>query len=272
MSPFETIRHLDESGNEYWSARELMVVLDYRQWTRFKPVIQKAGEACENSGQEPSDHICRVAQMVQIGSGAQREIEDYHLSRYACYLLVQNADPSKPVVALGQTYFATQTRQSELADDAQRVYFRDQASEHNKMLAATAYEVGVVTSQDFAIFTDHGYMGLYNGERARDIHARKGLKKGQAILDWMGTEELADNIFRQVHAESRIARQGAASKEEANRIHFQVGQQVRRFIIEELGDTPPELLPTPAESVQMVRKREQQRLANERQPKLFPDE
>ena len=208
--------------------------------------------------------------MVTLGSGAKRRIDDFHLSRYACYLIVQNADPEKPIVALGQTYFAAQTRQAELAEDAERVYLRDQVSEHNKTLAASAYEAGVVTQSDFAIFTDHGYMGLYNGERARDIAARKGLKRGQPILDWMDTEELADNLFRQVQAEARIRRQGAASKEEANRIHRQVGQQVRRFIIEELEGTPPELLPTPSESVQAVRAREQQRLQAQRQPSLFP--
>lgn len=207
--------------------------------------------------------------MVTLGSGAQRKVEDFHLSRYACYLIVQNADPEKPIVALGQTYFAAQTRQAELADDAERVYLRDQVSEHNKSLAATAYGAGVVSPRDFAIFTDHGYIGLYNGERARDIAARKGLSKGQAILDWMGTEELADNLFRQVQAEARIRREGAASKEEANRIHHQVGQQVRRFIIEELEGTPPELLPTPSESIQAVRAREQQRIQAERQPSLF---
>ena len=272
MSPFEAIRHSDDDGQEFWSARELMVVLGYRTWLKFKPVIQKAQEACENSGFEVSDHMFRVEQMVPIGSGAKRRIEDFHLSRYACYLIVQNADPEKPIVALGQTYFAAQTRQAELNDDAERVYLRDQVSEHNKTLAASAYEAGVVTSQDFAIFTDHGYMGLYDGERARDIAARKGLKRGQAILDWMGTEELVDNLFRQVQAEARIRREGAASREEANRIHHQVGQQVRRFIIEELEGTPPEELPTPAESVQAIRGREQRRLQAELQPSLFPED
>ena len=270
MSPFEAIRHSDDDGQEFWSARELAVILDYSNWRNFVKVIRKAQEACENSGYAPADHFVGSDQMVTLGSGAKRRVEDFRLSRYACYLIVQNADPEKPIVALGQTYFAAQTRQAELADDAERVYLRDQVSEHNKTLAASAYEAGVVTSQDFAIFTDHGYMGLYNGERARDIAARKGLKRGQAILDWMGTEELADNLFRQVQAEARIRREGAASRDEANRIHRQVGQQVRRFIIEELEGTPPEQLPTPVESVQAVRSREQRRLQAERQPSLFP--
>lgn len=178
MSPLEAIRRSDETSHEYWSAGELMVVLDYRTWLKFKPVIKKAREACGNSGYEVSDHMFRVEQMVSIGSGAQRKVEDFQLSRYACYLIVQNADPEKPIVALGQTYFAAQTRQAELADDTERVYLRDQVNEHNKSLAASAYGAGVVSSRDFAIFTDCGYMGLYNGERTRDISARKGLGKG----------------------------------------------------------------------------------------------
>ncbi|HET9979660.1 MAG TPA: DNA damage-inducible protein D [Ktedonobacterales bacterium] len=270
MSPFEAIRHSDDDGQEFWSARELMVTLGYTKWQNFRVAVSRAREACENSGHTASDHFTDVSNMIQIGKGGQRKVEDFHLSRYACYLIVQNADPEKPIVALGQTYFATQTRQAELTEDAERVYLRDQVSEHNKKLAASAYEVGVVTSQDFAIFTDHGYMGLYNGERARDIAARKGLKRGQPILDWMGTEELVDSLFRQVQAEARIRREGAASREEANRIHHQVGQQVRRFIIEELEGTPPEQLPTPTESVQAVRSREQRRMQAERQPSLFP--
>jgi len=272
MSPFEAIRHTDDDGQEFWSARELMVTLGYTKWQNFRVAISRAQESCENSGHAVSDHFTEVSKMVTLGSGAKRRIDNFHLSRYACYLIVQNADPEKPIVALGQTYFAAQTRQAELAEDAERVYLRDQVSEHNKTLAASAYEAGVVTQSDFAIFTDHGYMGLYNGERARDIAARKGLKRGQPILDWMDTEELADNLFRQVQAEARIRRTGAASREEANRIHRQVGQQVRRFIIEELEGTPPELLPTPSESVQAVRAREQRRLQAERQPSLFPKE
>lgn len=271
-SPFEAIKHTTEDGQEYWSARELAKILAYVQWRNFVGVIGAAKTACELSGQAVSDHFADTSNMIETGKGARREVEDVHLSRYACYLIVQNSDPSKPIVALGQTYFASQTRIAELAADQERLYMRGQVSEHNKTLAATAYGVGVVTQRDFAVFNDHGYMGLYAGERAKDIHARKGLAKGQHILDWMETEELADNLFRQVHAEARIRREGAASKTEANRVHFQVGQQVRRFIIEELGDSPPEELPTPSESVQAIRVREQRRIAAERQPSLFPEE
>ena len=241
MSPFEAIKH-DEDGVEYWSARELMVVLDYQTWYKFKPVLERAREACENSGYAASDHMLQTEHMVTIGSGATRKVQDYQLSRYACYLIVQNADPDKPIVALGQTYFASQTRAAELSQDQERIYLRDQVAEHNKTLFASVYEVGVVTSHDFSVFNDHGYRGLYKGERAKDIAARKGLAKGERILDWLGTEELADNLFRQVQAEARIRRQGAASKDEANHIHHHVGQQVRRFIIEELEGTPPEQL------------------------------
>ncbi len=271
MSPFEAIRREDENG-EYWSARELLVVLGYASWQKFKAVILDAMKACENSGQAAPDHFNRQDRMITIGKGGQRAVEEYHLSRYACYLIVQNADPEKPIVALGQTYFASQTRAAELSQDQERIYLRDQVAEHNKTLAASAYEVGVVTSRDFAIFNDHGYMGLYNGERAKDIAARKGLAKGERILDWMETEELADNLFRQVQAEARIRRQGAASKDEANRIHHRVGQQVRRFIIEELEGTPPEDLPTPAEGVQQVKAREQKRIEAQRTPSLGGEE
>jgi DNA-damage-inducible protein D len=175
-------------------------VLEYARFDKFKQVIEQARVACESSGYEPSDHSSRVGTMLQIGSGAMREIEDFHLSRYACYLIVQNADPETPVVALGQTYFAGQTRLQELTEDQRRTEMREAVAEHGKLLNA-ASEVGVVTARDFATCTDHGYMGLYAGEKARDIHTRKGLKKGRHILDWMGYEELADNMFRQVQAE-----------------------------------------------------------------------
>jgi len=220
--------------------------------------------------------------MIKVGKRAKREVEDVRLSRYACYLIVQNADPSKEVVALGQTYFAVRTREAEIADELaslseeqRRLYVRDELTEHNKLLAATAQSAGVITARDFAIFTDHGHMGLYNGERAKDIHARKGLKKGQHILDWMGHTELAANLFRATQAEDKIRCDGIAGKDAANQAHHDVGRKVRQTIAE-LGGTMPEDLPTPTESVAQVRTHEQKRLAaaeqTERQPSLFEED
>jgi DNA-damage-inducible protein D len=279
VSLFEQIRHEDEDGGEYWSARELAKALGYQRWEAFPGVIKKAEVACEGSGQPVADHFRQTTKMVVLGSGAEREIEDYNLSRYACYLIVQNADPSKEVVALGQTYFAVRTREAEIAaelaglsESQRRLYVRDELTEHNKLLAATAQTAGDISPRDFAIFTDHGYMGLYNGEKARDIHARKGLKRGQQILDWMGHTELAANLFRATQAEDKIRREGITGKDAANQAHHEVGRKVRQTIAE-LGATMPEDLPTPTESVAQVRAREQKRLAAaeqaERQPSLF---
>jgi DNA-damage-inducible protein D len=198
-SPFEAIRRVNDDGTEYWSARDLSKILGYALWQKFKSVVEKAQEACQNSGYAVSDHFIHMDKMVKIGSGAQRKTEDYHLSRYACYLIVQNADPSKPIVALGQTYFAVQTRRQELADelialpeDQKRLVLRSEMAIFNGQLAEAAQQAGVVEARDFAIFQDHGYIGLYGGLRAKDIHIRKGLKKNQEILDYMGSEELAD--------------------------------------------------------------------------------
>jgi DNA-damage-inducible protein D len=202
---FENIRQLDEDGSEYWQARELAPVLDYPQWRNFLPVLEKAREACRNSSQPLEDHFADMRKMVEIGSGAMRELEDVQLSRYACYLVVQNGDPSKPVIANGQSYFALQTRRQELADqakfaqlseDEKRIAIRNELAQHNKHLAAAAKEAGVETPLDYAIFQDHGYKGLYGGLGNKDIHARKGLKKSQKILDHMGSTELAANLFR----------------------------------------------------------------------------
>lgn len=197
---FEGIKQTDDEGNEFWLARELAPLLDYPQWRNFLPVRDKAREACRNSGQKVEDHFADVRKMVEIGSGALREVEDLRLSRYACYLIVQNGDPSKPVIANGQTYFAMQTRRQELADDAKfsqlsedgkRLAIRNELATHNKHLAAAAKDAGVETSLDYAIFQDHGYKGLYGGMGNKEIHARKGLKKSQKILDHMGSTELA---------------------------------------------------------------------------------
>lgn len=257
---FESIRQLDEDGNEYWNARQLAVVLEYSQYRHFLPVIERAKEACRNSGQQVADHIEDVLTMVEIGSGAKREVPDVRLSRYACYLVVQNGDPSKPVIANGQTYFAMQTRRQELADDQQfarlseddkRLAIRNELVLHNKHLAAAAKDAGVETSLDYAIFQDHGYRGLYGGLAAKDIHARKGLKKSQKILDHMGSTELAANLFRATQTEEKLKRDQVKGKQQANRTHLEVGRKVRETI-KDLGGTMPEALPTPEKSIKQL--------------------
>lgn len=269
VSPFDAIRREDADGNEYWSARELGKLLGYTEYGKFRGAIARAEQACKSSGHAVSDHFAHVSDMITAGKGARREVQDVRLSRYACYLVVQNADPDKPIVALGQTYFAVQTRRQELADierlnEAQkRLALHEQIAERNTELAATAKGAGVVTAQDFAIFQDHGYMGLYNGERARDIHARKGLKRGQRILDHMGSTELAANWFRATQADDKIRREGIQGKAAANQTHHDVGRAIRRFIVEELGGVPPEQLPTPAQSIQQVERAERARMERE---------
>jgi DNA-damage-inducible protein D len=192
ISPFERIRQV-EAEREFWAARDLAEVLGYTQWRNFEQAIGRAIRACRTSGQNPDDHFAETSKMVAIGSGARRNVKDYQLSRYACYLIIQNADPDKEIVALGQTYFAVQTRKQEIADaellegvdeDQRRLYLRGQLADHNRQLSEAANQAGVITAQDFAIFHDHGYMGLYGGLRTQDIHRRKGLKKGQQVLDY----------------------------------------------------------------------------------------
>ena len=257
---FENIKHTGDDGSEYWLARELAPVLDYPQWRNFLPVLEKAREACRNSSQPLEDHFADMRKMVEIGSGAMRELEDVQLSRYACYLVVQNGDPSKPVIANGQTYFAMQTRRQELADDAKftqlsedekRLAIRNELANHNKHLAAAAKDAGVETPLDYAIFQDHGYKGLYGGLGNKDIHARKGLKKIQKILDHMGSTELAANLFRATQAEEKLRRDQVSSKTNANKTHFEVGRKVRQTI-DELGGTMPENLPIPKTSIQQL--------------------
>src|SRR5690606_33588554 len=239
---------------------QLANVLEYSQYRHFLPVIERAKEACANSGQPVADHIEDALTMVDIGSGAKRQVEDFRLSRYACYLIVQNGDPSKPVIANGQSYFALQTRRQELADDAnfaqlgedeKRLAIRNELSTHNKYLAAAAKEAGVETPLDYAIFQDHGYKGLYDGLGAKDIHARKGLKKSHKILDHMGSTELAANLFRATQAEEKLRRDKVQDKQTANRTHLEVGQKVRQTI-SDLGGTMPEDLPTPDRSVKQL--------------------
>ncbi|MGE0114091.1 MAG: DNA damage-inducible protein D [Steroidobacteraceae bacterium] len=260
QATFESVRRFDVKGNEYWNARDLQPLLEYAAWDKFKRVIEKAMEACRQSGHDIADHFSQMAKMVDIGSGARREIEDYQLSRYACYLIVQNGDPSKPVIANGQTYFAVQTRRQELHDseafarlteDEKRLAIRNELAEHNKYLAAAAKESGVETPLDYAIFQDHGYKGLYGGLGAKDIQARKGLKKSQKILDHMGSTELAANLFRATQTEEKLRREQVRNKQKANNTHFEVGKKVRQTIAE-LGGTMPEVLPTPGKSIQQL--------------------
>jgi DNA-damage-inducible protein D len=219
---FESIRQFDEEGHELWLARQLAKVLEYSEYRHFQPVIERAKDACRNSGHPVDDHFEDILDMVEIGSGAKRQIADIRLSRYACYLIVQNGDPSKPVIANGQTYFAMQTRRQELRDneafarlseDEKRVAIRNELSEHNKHLAAAAKDAGVETPLDYAIFQDHGYKGLYGGRGAKDIHASKGLKKSQKILDHMGSTELAANLFRATQTEEKLRRDKVSGKQ-----------------------------------------------------------
>ena len=265
---FESIRHVDADSNEFWLSRELASVLDYSEYRHFLPVIERAKEACNNSGNRPEDHFEDFLDMVEIGSGARRQIGDIRLSRYGCYLIVQNGDPSKSVIANGQTYFALQTRKQELSDqanvghlgeDAQRLLLRSELARHNKDLAATAQQAGVETPIDYAIFQDHGYKGLYGGLGAKDIHIRRGLKKSQKILDHMGSTELAANLFRATQAEEKLKRDGIRGKSAANYTHLEVGKKVRQTI-KELGGTMPESLPAPDKSIKQI-ERERLKLA-----------
>ena len=257
---FEGIRQQDEEGNEFWLARPLAKVLDYSEYRHFLPVLERARDACRNSGQIAENHFEDVLEMVEIGSGAKRELPDVRLSRYACYLIVQNGDPSKPVIANGQTYFAMQTRRQELADDEKfarlsedekRLAIRNELAEHNKHLAAAAQQAGVETPLDYAIFQDHGYRGLYGGLSAKDIHARKGLKKSHKILDHMGSTELAANLFRATQTEEKLKRDQVHGKQQANQTHHEVGEKVRQTI-QELGGEMPEDLPTPEVSIKQI--------------------
>lgn len=264
-SPFEKIKRISEDGYEYWSARDLSKLLEYTQWRNFENVISKAKISCKNNNEDINNHFADVSDMVKIGSGAEREVDDYRLSRFACYLIVQNADPSKINVALGQAYFAIKTRQKELIEedqarliqseeDTKRLFLREQMKMHNKQLADAASNAGIEAGLEYAIFQDYGYQGLYGGLKAKDIHARKGLKKSQKILDHMGSTELAANLFRATQTEEKLRRENIKGKMKANQTHYEVGKKVRQTI-EELGGTMPEDLPT----VDSIKKLERQK-------------
>jgi len=265
---FEQIKQVDEYGNEFWYARALAKILDYADFRNFTKVIHKAISACEASGNKASDHIVEVNEMVKIGSSAERIMDSFSLSRYACYLIVQNGDPSKPVIAAGQTYFAIQTRRKELEEDAgfqelseekKRLMLRNELAEHNKHLAAAAKDAGVESGLDYAIFQNHGYKGLYGGLDNKAIHARKQLKRSHKILDHMGSTELAANLFRATQTEEKLKRDEVKSKSLANQTHNDVGVKIRETI-KELGGTMPEDLATPEESIKTLASKQQKNL------------
>ncbi len=240
---FEQIKKINEHEQEFWLARDLWKILGYTEYGKFLPAINRAMKACENSKQAISDHFAEVSDMVRIGSGAERQIDDYHLSRYACYLIAQNGDPRKKEIALAQTYFAIQTRKQEVhekfLEDQKRVMLREEVRDHNKKLAEAADNAGV---KNYGIFQNYGYMGLYGGLGQKEIHERKGLKKSQKILDHMGSEELAANLFRATQAEAKLRRENIQGEQKANKAHYDVGQTVRKTI-KEIGGTMPEELP-----------------------------
>ena len=270
MSLFESIKHVDEAGNEYWTSRAMWKILEYTEYRHFLPVIEKAKIACRNSGQRIEDHFEDILEMVSIGSGAERSVDSVKLSRYACYLIVQNADPSKIIVAQGQTYFAIQTRIAEVqqmaeyqqlsSEEEKRLFLREEMLKHNSLLASAAKDAGVIDNKDYAIFQNWGYKGLYGGMTAKDIHTHKGLKKSQKILDHMGSTELAANLFRATQTEEKLRRENIRGKQHANQTHFEVGVKVRQTI-KELGRTMPEDLPA-VESIKAVEKKKQKLLVD----------
>lgn len=262
---FENIKHVNEYGEEYWLARELQPVLEYTQWRRFADVIERAKLACRNSGYNVEDHFADVGKTIEMPKNAHKIVPDYMLSRYACYLIVMNGDPRKEVIAVGQTYFAVKARQQELierydalTEDQKRLAIRSEMIAHNKSLAQAAKQAGVETPQDYAIFQNKGYQGLYGGLGAKEIHARKGLGKNQKILDHMGSTELAANLFRATQTDEKLRRDEVSGKQAAYDTHYEVGRKVRQTI-RELGGTMPEDLPTPEKSIAQI-EREQDKL------------
>ena len=255
---FESIKHFDENGNEYWYARELQKVLEYNKWENFEKVIEKAKLSCLNSNYGLQDHFPDVRKMVDIGSNTLRNIVDYKLSRYACYLIAQNGDSRKKVIGLAQTYFAIQTRKQELlekeynslTENEKRFYQRNLTKKGNSSLNQTAKTAGV---KNFDLFHNAGYKGLYNGETANDIAKRKGLRYREDILDNMGSEELAANLFRITQTESKLKKDNVCGEGNAIDTHYEVGKKVRNAIAD-IGGTMPENLPTPNKSLKELEK------------------
>lgn len=255
---FDQIKKINKYDQEFWSARDLYKLLGYTEYGKFLPAIERAKYACKNSGQNTKDHFSNVSEMIKIATGtikeAQRKVQNYDLSRYACYLIAQNSDPKKEAVAVAQTYFAIQTRRQEVQElqieDNKRVYLRGEMKVHNLNLVKAAKKAGVF---NYANFQDYGYMGLYGGLRQKEIHRKKNLKKNEAILDHMGSEELAANLFRSTQAEAKLKRENIYGQGKASQAHFDVGKKVRQTI-KEMGGIMPEKLPTP-ENIKIAKKR-----------------
>ena len=275
---FEDIKQIRPDGTEFWSARELAPALEYTKWENFQNVIRRAMIACENSGHSVEDDFPEVRKIVDAGI-TSKPVKDYELTRYACYLIVQNGDPRKEVIALGQTYFAIQTYRQEVADhfneldeDRRRLVIRGDIKQWNQMLAETAHNAGVITNEEFAIFQNAGYMGLYGGLDVDDIHKRKNLEVGQKILDYMGSTELIANLFRISQTEEKLRKDEVDNAKTATSIHYSVGKEVRSAI-EKIGGTMPEELPTPEKSIQEIEKEQMARLrAKAKAGKLMLDE
>ncbi len=268
---FESIKKVDENGEEWWSSRELAKVLNYVNYKYFLEVMRKAWTAAYNSGVNPANHFVVYNEMVPIGSNAERQVDTVRMSRFACYLSVQNADSSKTIVAQAQTYFAIQTRRAEklldtpfTEEEEKRLMLRGEMKRHNSRLASAAKEAGVVTNKDYGVFQNAGYKGLYGGLDQEDIHKRKGLKDSQRILDHMGSTELAANLFRATQTEDKLRRDNIHGISTANRTHYEVGQKVRETIME-LGGTMPEDLPTP-ESIKRLESRQKRLESKQKLP------
>lgn len=266
-SPFDSIKQLDDEGNEYWYARDLQGILEYSEWRNFYKIIEKAKNACEASGHVVQSEFVDVNKLVDVGANLQRRqrsIQDIVLSRYACYLIAMNGNPRKEVIALAQTYFAVKTHEQEQLElqkeDSLRLQIRQDIKEHNISLAEAANQAGIKEPKDYAIFQNEGYKGLYGGLGVKQIHAKKGLKKSQKILDHMGSTELAANLFRSTQTDEKLRREGIKGKENANKIHHDVGAKVRQTI-KELGGTMPEDLETPTKSIQQIRKESKKALS-----------
>ena len=264
QSPFESIKQIDDDGNEYWYARDLQEILEYSEWRNFSKIIEKAKSACETSGHAVQSEFVDVNKLVDVGANLQRSIQDIVLSRYACYLIAMNGNPRKEVIALAQTYFAVKTHEQEQLElqkeDSLRLQIRQDIKEHNISLAEAANQAGIKEPKDYAIFQNEGYKGLYGGLGVKQIHAKKGLKKSQKILDHMGSTELAANLFRSTQTDEKLRREGIKGKEKANKIHHDVGAKVRQTI-KELGGTMPEDLETPTKSIQQIRKESKKALS-----------